>query len=76
LSPASFEKALSAASKKIQKANANLDGCRQRARRLKALWTLYAGFTYVLYLMIMSLVVGWKSWGPTEYTAVAAGPLA
>ncbi|MCJ1389906.1 hypothetical protein MMC18_002763 [Xylographa bjoerkii] len=74
-SPASFEKTLSTLSNKITKATTKLDGCRQQARRFKALWTLYSSFAYLLYLMIVALVVGWKNWGATEYTAVAGGPL-
>ena len=74
-SPASFEKILSNLSTKISKASTRLDGLRQRSRRLKVLWTLYAGFAYLLYTVILTLVVGWRKWGLTEYTAVAGGPV-
>lgn len=73
-SPASFEKILSNLSTKISKTSSRLDGLRQRSRRLKVLWTLYAGFAYLLCTIILILVVGWRKWGPTEYTAVAGGP--
>ncbi|MCJ1401085.1 hypothetical protein MMC11_004297 [Xylographa trunciseda] len=74
-SPASFEKTLSTLSNKITKATTKLDSCRQQARRFKALWTLYSSFAYLLYVMIVAFVVGWKNWGAIEYTAVAGGPL-
>ena len=74
-SPASFEKILSNVSIKISKASNRLDGLRQRSRRLKVLWTLYAGFAYLLYTVILILVVGWRKWGLMEYTAVAGGPV-
>jgi len=74
-SPASFEKILSTLSAKISKATSRLDSLRQRSRRLSVLWTLYAGFAYLLYTIILVLVVGWKKWGAAEYSAVAAGPV-
>lgn len=74
-SPASFEKALSTLSAKITKTNSRLDSLRQRSRRLSVLWTLYAGFAYLLYTIILVLVVGWRNWGPAEYAAVTAGPI-
>ncbi|KAI9785413.1 MAG: hypothetical protein M1816_000428 [Peltula sp. TS41687] len=74
-SPASFERALSVLSAKISKHSAHLDALRQRSRRLKGLWTLYAGFAYILYTVVLGLVVGWKNWGGKEYTAVAGGPV-
>ena len=74
-SPASFEKALSQLSLKITKASTDLDSCRQRARRIKALWTLYSSFAYLLYVMIVAFAIGWHNWGATEYTALAGGPL-
>ncbi|KAL2038721.1 hypothetical protein N7G274_008479 [Stereocaulon virgatum] len=74
-SPASFEKTLSTLSAKITQANSRLDSLRQRSRRLSVLWTLYAGFAYLLYTIILALVVGWRKWGPAEYAAVTAGPV-
>ncbi|KAI9721058.1 MAG: hypothetical protein M1812_002539 [Candelaria pacifica] len=73
-SPASFEKALSNLSARISKSTTQLESLRQRHRSLKALWTLYAGFAYILYSIILALVVGWNNWGPVEYVAVAGGP--
>lgn len=74
-SPASFERILSNLSTKISKTSSRLDNLRQRSRRLKVLWTLYAGFAYLLCTIILTLVVGWRQWGPIEYTVVAGGPL-
>ena len=73
-SPASFERILSNLSTKISRTSSRLDSLRQRSRRLKVLWTLYAGFAYLLCTIILTLVVGWRQWGPIEYTAVAGGP--
>ena len=39
------------------------------------LWTLYAGFAYLLYSIILLLVVGWRKWGIVEYGAIGAGPV-
>ena len=74
-SPASFEKILSNLSTKISRTSSRLDGLRQRSRRLKVLWTIYAGFAYLICTIILILVVGWRKWGPTEYAAVAGGPV-
>ncbi|KAL9638032.1 MAG: hypothetical protein Q9164_001826 [Protoblastenia rupestris] len=74
-SPASFEKTLSALSAKISKTSSRLDGTWQRSRRLNVLWTLYAGFAYLLYSIILLLVVGWRKWGIVEYGAIGAGPV-
>ncbi|KAH6674990.1 hypothetical protein B0J14DRAFT_478673 [Halenospora varia] len=74
-SPASFEKALSALATKISKAQTQLDALRQRGRRLKALWTLYAIFAYLLCFIILFLVVGWQNWSAVEYTAISGSPL-
>ena len=74
-SPASFEKILSNLSTKIAETSNRLDGLRQRSRRLKVLWTLYAGFAYLLCAIILTLVLGWRKWGLVEYTAVAGGPV-
>ncbi|KAI9826130.1 MAG: hypothetical protein M1832_000579 [Thelocarpon impressellum] len=74
-SPASFERTLSTLSTKITTNTARLDLLRQRLRRFKALWTLYASFVYILYSLILALVVGWRDWGAVEYAAVAGGPV-
>lgn len=75
ISPASFEKTLSALSSKIAKASNRLEGTRQQARRFKGLWTLYSSFVYLLYVVVVGLVVGWRNWGPIEYTTLSGGPL-
>ncbi|KFY15455.1 hypothetical protein V492_01979, partial [Pseudogymnoascus sp. VKM F-4246] len=74
-SPASFEKTLSALSEKITKAQLRLDTLNQRSRRRIALWTLYTSFAYILCVIILALVVGWRNWGAAEYTGVAGSPL-
>ncbi|KAI9808081.1 MAG: hypothetical protein M1826_004358 [Phylliscum demangeonii] len=74
-SPEAFERALSLLSGKIARTSAQHDRLRQRARRLQALWTLYAVFGYMLTSVILALVVGWRQWGAAEYSAVAGGPL-
>lgn len=74
-SPAAFERTLSQLQEKITKAQLLLDTLNQHARRRTALWTLYTSFAYILCVVILALVVGWRNWGPTEYTAVAASPV-
>jgi hypothetical protein len=74
-SPASFEKALSTLATKITKSQAQLDSLRSNGRRYKALWTLYTTFAYMLCLIIVVFVVGWKNGGIYEYTALAASPV-
>ncbi|KAI9742743.1 MAG: hypothetical protein M1818_003472 [Claussenomyces sp. TS43310] len=74
-SPAVFEKTLSTLSAKISKSQLQLDGLRQNSRRFKALWTLYSSFAYLLCVVILGLVVGWKNWSVTEYSALAGSPV-
>ncbi|KAI5305840.1 hypothetical protein KEM56_003165 [Ascosphaera pollenicola] len=71
-----FERTLSQLSEKIALAQADLDLHRVRARRYKVIFTLYAGFAYLLVTVILVLVLGWNSWGAAEYTGVAGGPVA
>ncbi|KAF2500218.1 hypothetical protein BU16DRAFT_523026 [Lophium mytilinum] len=74
-SAASFEKTLSTLSIKITKIAARNDSLRQRARRVRVMWTLYAGFAYILTALILTLVTGWRSWGTVEYSVMAGGPV-
>lgn len=39
------------------------------------MWTLYAGFAYILAALILTLVTGWRNWGPVEGSIVAGGPV-
>lgn len=74
-SPASFEKALSALSTKITATQTQLDQNRVKSRRVKLLCTLYLGFAYLVYGIVLILVVGWKNMGPLEWTGMAGGPV-
>ncbi|KAL2127992.1 hypothetical protein VTI74DRAFT_9865 [Chaetomium olivicolor] len=74
-SPASFEKALSALSVKITTTQAQLDQTRLKSRRVKVLCTLYLGFAYLVYGIVLVLVVGWRNMGPWEWTGMAGGPI-
>ncbi|KAH0543719.1 hypothetical protein FGG08_002035 [Glutinoglossum americanum] len=74
-SPASFERTLSLISTKISKNSTQLDSLHQSSRRLKALWTLYTSFAYILYSIVLALVLGWKNWGALEYGGMIGGPL-
>ncbi|KAG6320388.1 hypothetical protein E4U44_006266 [Claviceps purpurea] len=74
-SPASFEKTLSTLSTKITDAQARLDRLRAKSRRVKVLWTLYLGFAYLVYAIVLLLVVGYKDLGIYEWTGMAGGPL-
>jgi hypothetical protein len=74
-SPASFEKALSALAAKIKTTQTQLDQTRAKSRRVKVLCTLYLGFAYLVYGIVLVLVVGWRSMGPLEWTGMAGGPV-
>ncbi|KAK1830217.1 hypothetical protein QBC39DRAFT_331760 [Podospora conica] len=74
-SPASFERTLSALSAKITTTQAQLEKVRSRSRRVKVLCTLYLGFAYLVYAIVLMLVVGWKFMGPLEWTGMAGGPV-
>ncbi|KAK4133494.1 hypothetical protein BT67DRAFT_52275 [Trichocladium antarcticum] len=74
-SPASFEKALSALSGKITATQNQLDQNRTKSRRIKVLCTLYIGFAYLVYGIVLMLVVGWRNMGPMEWTGMAGGPI-
>jgi hypothetical protein len=36
---------------------------------------LYGGFAYILAFLILTLVTGWRNWGPVEYGVVTGGPI-
>ncbi|KHN94439.1 uncharacterized protein MAM_07755 [Metarhizium album ARSEF 1941] len=74
-SPASFEKTLSSLSSKITTSQSQLDRLHTSARRVKVLWTLYFGFAYVVYAIVLLLVVGHKNLGAYEWTGMAGGPI-
>ncbi|VBB73716.1 Putative protein of unknown function [Podospora comata] len=74
-SPASFEKALSTLSTKITVTQTRLDQSRAKARRIKVLGTLYIGFAYLVYAIVLMLVVGYKDMGAWEWTGMAGGPV-
>ncbi|TWU71344.1 hypothetical protein ED733_002508 [Metarhizium rileyi] len=74
-SPASFEKTLSSLSAKITTAQARLDRLHTNARRVKVLWTLYLGFAYLVYAIVLLLVVGHRNLGAYEWTGMAGGPI-
>lgn len=74
-SAASFEKTLSTLATKISKTAAKNDSLRQSSRRVRLMWSLYAGFAYILTVLILVLVTGWGSWGTVEYSVVAGAPL-
>lgn len=74
-SPASFERTLSALSAKITTTQTQLEKVRSRSRRVKVLSTLYLGFAYLVYAIVLMLVVGWKYMGPLEWTGMAGGPV-
>lgn len=74
-SPASFEKTLIALATKITKSQAQLDSLHQKGRRYKALWTLYTTFAYMLCMIIVLFVLGWKNLSPLGYTGLAGSPV-
>ncbi|KFH42570.1 Protein lunapark-like protein [Hapsidospora chrysogenum ATCC 11550] len=74
-STASFEKTLSTLSTKIADTQTRLDRVRSRSRRVKVLWTLYLGFAYLVYAIVLLLVVGYRNMGAYEWTGLAGGPV-
>ncbi|EUC47420.1 hypothetical protein COCMIDRAFT_35105 [Bipolaris oryzae ATCC 44560] len=72
---ASFERTLNALTGKINRAAARNDKQKQLARRARVMWTLYAGFAYILIAVVLTFVTGWQNWGPIEGSVVAGGPL-
>ncbi|KAK4150957.1 hypothetical protein C8A00DRAFT_17589 [Chaetomidium leptoderma] len=74
-SPALFEKALSTLSAKITTTQTRLDQTRAKSRRVKVLCTLYLGFAYLVYGIVLVLVVGWRNMGAWEWTGMAGGPV-
>ncbi|OAL49718.1 hypothetical protein IQ07DRAFT_541083 [Pyrenochaeta sp. DS3sAY3a] len=72
---ASFEKTLNTLTGKITRATATNDRQRQLSRRARVMWTLYAGFAYILAALLLILVTGWRNWGIVEGTVVAGGPV-
>lgn len=72
---ASFERTLNALTGKINRAAARNDSQKQLARRARVMWTLYAGFAYILIAVVLTFVTGWQNWGPIEGSVVAGGPL-
>lgn len=72
---ASFEKTLNTLTGKINRATAVNDRQRQLSRRARVMWTLYAGFAYILATLLLTLVTGWQNWGIVEGTVVAGGPV-
>lgn len=74
-SPASFEKALSNLSAKITASQTQLERTRAKSRRVRLLCTLYLGFAYLVYGIVLVLVVGWKNMGSWEWTGIAGGPV-
>ncbi|CAK7200898.1 hypothetical protein SEUCBS139899_003597 [Sporothrix eucalyptigena] len=74
-SPESFEKVLSALATKIANTQAKLDRTRSISRRVRVLFTLYLTFGYLVYVIVLVLVVGWKNMGAWEWSGVAGGPV-
>jgi hypothetical protein len=60
---------------KIGRAAKVNDRQRQLSRRARVMWTLYAGFAYILAALLLTLVTGWSNWGIVEGTVVAGGPV-
>ncbi|KAF1942759.1 hypothetical protein EJ02DRAFT_402002 [Clathrospora elynae] len=72
---ASFERTLNTLTGKINRAAARNDSQKQLSRRARVMWTLYAGFAYILAAVMLTLVTGWRNWGPIEGSVVAGGPV-
>ncbi|QIW95073.1 hypothetical protein AMS68_000591 [Peltaster fructicola] len=75
-SPKSFEKRLATLADKIERLQVRDDTLRATHRRVKVLFTLYGSFIYILVFLILTLVTGYEKWQATEWTAIAASPVA
>ncbi|KAL2206142.1 hypothetical protein CC79DRAFT_1322638 [Sarocladium strictum] len=73
-STASFEKTLSTLSVKIADSQARLEKARASSRRVKVLVTLYLGFAYLVYSIVVFLVIGANELGQLEWAGVITGP--
>ena len=74
-SPASFERALAKLSTQLTAANLSLDNSRSRARRIKALWTLYTALAYVISAAVLVLVLGPQNWHLPHYVGLVGAPI-
>jgi endoplasmic reticulum junction formation protein lunapark len=74
-SPASFEKALQKLSTQFSSANISLETTRSRARRVKALWTLYTILAYLISAAVLVLVLGPQKWHIPHYIGLVGGPI-
>ncbi|KAH6616442.1 hypothetical protein C7974DRAFT_365757 [Boeremia exigua] len=72
---ASFERALSALTAKINRASARNDKRRQTSRRVRVMLTLYAGFAYIVVAALLFLVTGRQNWGVNEVSVLAGSPV-
>ena len=75
-SPSSFERVLSKLAAQIQSTGAYLAVLRQRSRRYKALFTMYAVLGYVIYIVGLVLFIGHQNVGLQEGAAVVGAPVA
>ncbi|KAI5848147.1 hypothetical protein BZA05DRAFT_404563 [Tricharina praecox] len=74
-SPDSFERILSQLATRIESTSSKLATLRQRARRYKALFTIYSVIGYILYCIVIVLVVGYQNIRVHEGGGLAAGPV-
>lgn len=74
--PAGYEKHLARLSTRIHASSTTLAHRRAQARRLRALWTLYASTGYLVYLIVALLAIGWQAWRIYEIAGLAGGPVA
>jgi hypothetical protein len=74
-SPASFERALAKISTQLTSANLSLESSRSRARRIKALWTLYTILAYVISAAVLILVLGPQKWHLPHYIGLIGAPV-
>jgi hypothetical protein len=74
-SPEGFEKALSALATKVADAQAHLDSTRSQSRRVRVLSSLYLGFAYAVYAVVIMLVVGYQKMELWEWAGMVGGPV-
>jgi len=74
-SPDSFERILSQLATRIESTSSKLATLRQRARRYKAMFTIYSVLGYILYCIVIVLVVGYQNIGVLKGAGLVVGPV-
>ena len=70
-----FERILSQQATRVESTSSKLASLRQRARRYKAMFTIYSVLGYIFYCIVIVLVVGYQNIGVLKGAGVVVGPV-